>query len=103
MRRLMFLLIAVSFLGPLVGCNTCGSGCGLTSNCGTSGCSTGRCGAGDRSHSHGICDCEHDDYCSSRTPWVRHGYTGIATPASAPITEVIPAAPTKLPNGKMKL
>lgn len=58
-------------------------------------------------HSHGVCDCEYDDYCTSRTPWVRS--TGMPPPVVSstpgPISEPIPApapAPSKLPDVKTK-
>ena len=68
MRRLMLLLVGVSLLTMLAGCNCF--------------------------HSHGICDCEYDDHCASRSPWIR---------PMAPAPESIPApepAPMKLPDGK---
>ena len=67
MRRLM-LLVAVGILGSLAGCKLI--------------------------HSHGVCDCEDDDHCYTRAPWIR-----LAPPTSAP-TEAIPTPPTKMPDGK---
>ena len=69
MRRMMLWLIAVGFLGSLAGC------CNIM-------------------HSHGICDCEEDDHCATRQPWVR---CGAPTPA-----ETIVTPPTKLPEKKKK-
>ena len=68
MRRMMMLVIAVGFLGSMAGCHWM--------------------------HSHGICDCEVDDHCSTRSPWVRY-----ALPISSS-SEVIPNPPLKLPDGK---
>jgi hypothetical protein len=105
MRRALFFLIAFSFLGSMVGCSTCGSaGCGLSSRS-TGSCSTGRCGAGHRAHAHGICDCEEDDYCTSRSPWIRHGVStpGVPIVTTGPVSEVIPPPTTKsLPELKGK-
>jgi hypothetical protein len=56
MRRMLFLLVAVSFLGSLVGCKLM--------------------------HSHGVCDCEEDYHCADRAPWVRMA-PPITTPAEA--------------------
>jgi hypothetical protein len=65
MRRLMLLLVGVSLLTTLAGCHCF--------------------------FAHGVCDCEQDDHCSSRSPWVRP-----AVPAES-IPEPLPA---KLPDGK---
>lgn len=99
MRRVLFFLIAASFLGTMVGCNTCGSrGCGQD-NCSVRGGATG-----GRTHAHGICDCDHDDHCSSRSPWVRHGHAAPVTHVvPAPVGETVPVAPKVLPDGKLKL
>ena len=43
------------------------------------------------SHSHGICDCELDDHCSSRSPWIRY------SPALDPPVETAPAPAKALP------
>jgi hypothetical protein len=63
----MLLLVAVGFLGSVTGCH--------------------------RSHSHGICDCEFDDHCRERAPWLR---------LSAPSAAETVAPPTKLPDGKKR-
>ena len=65
MRRMMLILVALSFIGPLAGCRT----------------------------SHGVCDCEHDDHCSTRAPWLGHG-------SVAPAGEMIVAPATALRDGK---
>ncbi len=70
MRRLMFMLVSVSLLTMLAGC----------------------CSA---FHSHGICDCEEDDWCASRSPWVRTG-----SPAPAPVESLPAPTPAKLPDAK---
>jgi hypothetical protein len=105
MRRALFFLIAFSILGSMVGCNTCGSaGCGLSS-CTTDRCSNGRCGVGGRAHAHGVCDCEYDDYCSSRSPWLRHGVStpGMPVVTTGPVSEGIPPPTSKsLPELKGK-
>lgn len=68
MRRIMLCLMAVGLFGLVGGCHSM--------------------------HSHGICDCEQDDYCSSRQPWALHG---------APISgETIQTPPVKLPDVKKK-
>jgi hypothetical protein len=69
------------------GCNSCNSGC-------NSGCG-GRFGGngGDAIHRHGICDCEEDDHCATRMPWLRMSM-GHAVEPSEPLP-----APTKLPKG----
>ena len=112
--RILIVSIALVFLGTLSGCVTTGSNsCGTGSNgCAPSGCRTHNgCGIGGgfgggsakygyHGHSHGICDCEYDDYCASRSPWVRHG--GVM-PVGIPVapTEPIPA-PSKLPDPRAK-
>jgi hypothetical protein len=55
-------------------------------------------------HSHGVCDCEEDNYCASRAPWIQHGGAGggvIQSSAPMSIPEVV-VPPTKLPEGKKK-
>jgi hypothetical protein len=125
MHRVLFVLIALSFVGSLVGCKSgglgcdsgCGDSCGISrrasscstggcgsGGCGTGGCSTGRCALGGaHAHSHGICDCEYDDYCLSRAPWVRLGFHANGS-APIPAGESIPAPlPSKnLPEVKNK-
>ena len=110
--RILIVSIALVFLGTLSGCvttgsNGCSSGCS-TSGYGGNGCRTNGCKfagggghvSGNLAHSHGICDCEYDDYCSSRSPWVRHG--GV-TPVGLPVAPVEPIpAPSKLPDPKLK-
>jgi hypothetical protein len=66
MRRLMLLLVAWSFIGVLSGCH-----CVFT---------------------HGICDCDYDDHCASRSPWIRTGM--LATPV-----EAVPAPAKEMPSG----
>jgi hypothetical protein len=67
MRRMMVFLVGVSLLSMLAGCNCF--------------------------HSHGICDCEDDDHCSSRSPWIRGN--GMPAAESMPAPEAL-----KLPDGK---
>jgi hypothetical protein len=50
--------------------------------------------------SHGICDCEYDDYCASRSPWMR-GNVMVAPPGGVAPAERVPA-PSKLPDVKKK-
>jgi hypothetical protein len=73
MRRLMSLLIAFTFLASLAGCSCCGG----------------------RGHgfSQGMCDCESDDHCLERAPWLRFG----ASPSDG---ETIKTPPAKMPDGK---
>ena len=74
MRKMMIWLMAFGLFGMVAGCKCSGS----------------------RSHAHGICDCEEDDHCASRQPWVQHGMH-----YGAPIEgETIKTPPTKLPDGK---
>ena len=59
------------------------------------------------SHAHGVCDCEFDDYCSSRSPWVRFGPGYEAPPIDAIPAKALPgefvAPPAKaLPDVKKK-
>jgi hypothetical protein len=93
--RQLFLTATILLLGSLAGCAgpNCGS-CGGGS-CGSGGCAGGGSGAG-WCKGHGICDCEMEDYCSSRSPWIRNGYS------AAPPVEVI-QPPAKLPDGKKNL
>jgi hypothetical protein len=49
-------------------------------------------------HSHGICDCEYDDYCLSRSPWVRGNVMVTPPPAAG---EKVPP-PAKLPDVKKR-
>ena len=53
------------------------------------------------SHSHGICDCEFEDYCTSRSPWVR-GSVMAAPIGTAPIVVEKVNPPSKLPDVKKK-
>ncbi|MBI3824103.1 MAG: hypothetical protein HY289_15655 [Planctomycetes bacterium] len=62
MRRLMLLLVAVGFLGSLGGCKLI--------------------------QAHGVCDCDDDNHCQNRAPWVQHGVPIV------PATELVPV-PTK--------
>jgi hypothetical protein len=68
MRRLMLLVIAVGFFSSLAGCQC-------------------------RSFSHGVCDCEYDNHCASRAPWLKD------TP---PVTSERIQPPTRLPDGTKK-
>jgi hypothetical protein len=68
MRHFMLLLVGVGLLSLLTGCCNC-------------------------FHSHGICDCEEDDHCSSRSPWVHGSATGLPEAIGEPM-------PAKLPDGK---
>ncbi|HZZ79184.1 MAG TPA: hypothetical protein VFE62_11735 [Gemmataceae bacterium] len=60
-------------------------------------------------HWHGVCDCQMDDYCSSRSPWIRTGAVAPGlTPAPveyvAPPGTTVPAPmPAKLPDAKKAL
>jgi hypothetical protein len=93
MRKLM-LTAAMLLVGSLAGCagRDCGSG-----GCGAGGCAGGGCGNGRFAHTHGVCDCEMDDHCSSRSPWIRN-----ASPASPPAAEVV-QPPANLPDGNKNL
>ena len=131
MRRVLFVLLAFGFLGTVVGCRSTGSGCdtgcgsscstrptlsrggcgsggcgigsglGIRTGCGTGSCGTGSC-AGKHAHSHGICDCDFDDYCASRAPWIRLGVH--SEPAVGPAGEPLPppVTPKNLPEVKTK-
>ena len=103
MRRLMSFLAIVVISSVLTGCRgtgSCGTGC-------DTGCGTGGCGTGGRvhgkGHAHGICDCEYDDYCTSRSPWIRVSASQpIQSAPTIPSSEPIPA-PAKLPDVKKGL
>ena len=75
MRRLLFSFLAVGLLGSLGCCHT---------------------------HSHGVCDCENDNHCESRAPWIQHGGAVIHSSAPTTIPEPVVVPPTKLPDGKKK-
>jgi hypothetical protein len=117
-----FLLFALAMVASANGCvlTKCGSGngCGHGSvgghgnGCGFGGFGHGNgCGhgsgygvfgrGGHGGHGHGICDCDEDDYCTSRTPWVRQG--GFISPNGAvlPAGEPIPA-PKDMPKDVLK-
>ena len=71
MRRLLFSLLAMSFLGVAVGCKA----------------------------THGVCDCgcDFDNQCAYRAPLVNEGAMDGAAPTPAPeIREALPNAPKKL-------
>ena len=38
----------------------------------------------------GICDCAYDDYCTSRTPWIRHSSVDM------PLLNSVPAGPVNV-------
>jgi hypothetical protein len=87
MRRLFLPFLCVSWLAIFAGCqSTCSHGCNTGCNSGF-----GRGSARGTACTHGVCDCEVDEYCSSRAPWIR-----MAPPVvlGAPI-EAIPAPPAK--------
>jgi hypothetical protein len=86
MRRLMSMLVAACFLASMAGC--CANSCGSRGSCG---------GGGGHGISQGMCDCEMDDHCLERSPWLRFG-AGVT--GEQPAGEPIPVAPTKLPDGK---
>ncbi len=109
MRRWFFSLIALSCLGMLGGCQSCGNTCnsgtcgsGCNSSCGSGrgggGCGGGGCGSGQFSSAcwHGVCDCVMDDQCIARQPWL---YGNVApdahnlVPAPAAGTTPAPAPP----------
>jgi hypothetical protein len=82
MRRTLFSVLALGMLGLSVGCKT--------------------------SSTHGVCDCEVDDHCATRQPWVAHGpgaaphgtsvgTLGAPLPTGTPVNGAPVAAP--LPNG----
>ena len=76
MRRLLLALTALSLLGALVGCK-----------------SAGPC-------VRGACDCEFDDHCYSRQPWVGQGGTILGGPsAGGPIVTSPGGTVVTPPNG----
>ena len=125
MRRLMLSVLALSWLGFFAGCHACGSlGCG-SSDCGSSGCGTGVAGGCGLRHGgscggyfggygnghgadgskaclyHGICDCDIDDHCSMRAPWIRFapiGAAGYNTPVEAIPEPAAKDPPKELPK-----
>lgn len=70
MRRMMCWMVAVGFMVSLAGCRIM--------------------------HAHGICDCEEDDHCVTRQPWVQHGTH------AAPVAPELIQPPAKLPDAKKK-
>ena len=72
MRRFLFSLLAVGFVGVLAGCT----------------------------HTHGVCDCswDTDDPCHYRAPWVNQGsHNGHVPNGTTPgAKEVVPTEPKKL-------
>ena len=101
MRGLMFSVLALSWLGLVAGCQSCGSS-GCSSGCGSGGCGAGGCGAGwrglgsDACRSHGICDCEIDNHCATRSPWLHFSPVTLGTPV-----EALPSPLKELPKGKL--
>ena len=96
MRRLLFGLIAVCLLVSVVGCRSMQSDCGgvcRSGGCSGGACASGACGRGvgglaggvSLTHSHGICDCQGDDHCSSRAPWIRLGFQAPAESLPLPM------------------
>jgi hypothetical protein len=73
MRRLMLSMLVVSALISMVGCQ-----CIWT---------------------HGICDCEPDEYCSSRSPWIMHGSTAAVPSYTVPAT-IPESLPAPMPGTK---
>ena len=95
------------------GCRSGGFGAG---GCGAGGCGAGGHGAGFGlgGHGdgtcllHGICDCEIDDHCLTRAPWIRFTPVSLGTPIEAvpvppkELPKVLPKdLPDELPNGKL--
>jgi hypothetical protein len=71
MRRLLFSLMAMSFMGMLAGCNA----------------------------THGVCDCgcDFENHCAYRAPWIPEAGPKTETPEPLPeIREALPNAPKKL-------
>jgi hypothetical protein len=80
MRRLIGLLACACVMSVLAGCNLY--------------------------HWHGVCDCQYDDYCSSRAPWVRQGgavapTTEYVSPTPGNIESIPAPLPAKLPQSKL--
>jgi len=69
MRRMMFLLVAVSFLGSLVGCKLI--------------------------HTHGVCDCEEDNNCRDRSPWVQFAAPTTTSSEAVPVPKKLPETTKK--------
>jgi hypothetical protein len=98
MRRLFLTVLGMSWLALLGGCVSgrpgCDQGCngGCNSGC-NSGCGGGR-GTGVCTTSHGVCDCDVsiEDYCTSRSPWIRTAYPVVL---GAPV-EPVPPPPAKV-------
>ncbi len=99
MRRLMSVVAIVLLSSVLAGCRSTShsntGSCGREIGCST-GCETGGKARSPRVHTYGICDCEYDDYCSSRSPWIRQSATKSMPSAPLPM-------PGKLPDVKMGL
>jgi hypothetical protein len=79
MRRLLFSLLAMSFMGAFAGCHA----------------------------THGVCDCtgDFDDHCAYRAPWLAEGSgSGPAPgPAAAPEKAPLPEIREALPSTSKKL
>ena len=114
----MLSVLALSWLGLFGGCQSfssgCGSGCGAAGcgagGCGAGGCGAGGCGAGCGIGSrlgdgtclqHGICDCDIDDHCLTRSPWVRYAPVALGIPVQPLPVEPLPVPPKELPKGKL--
>lgn len=74
MRRMLLSAFALAFLSLLAGCKHGG-------------------------HWHGVCDCDHDDMCCTRQPWLMNGPSHAVMPDAAPTTGPItmPAASEVVP------
>jgi hypothetical protein len=94
MRRWLLSVFPLLCLAALSGCQACNN-CSTCSSCGSG---AGGCGAGVLKGCgwHGVCDCQADDQCCMRQPWL---YNNVAAspaapivPASAPLAPVRPMA-----------
>jgi hypothetical protein len=76
MRRVLYSLVAVGLFGMLAGC----------------------------CHTHGVCDCDYDDHCYTRQPWIGHsGATAAAISHAMPIpVRTGDPAPLPLEKGKTR-
>ena len=107
MRRFLSIMVVVGSLASLVGCTSVNP-CNSSSN----SCNSCRSGLLQKNGHNsgggcvqGICDCEMDDHCLERQPWLCTGHapfvgeTIVTPPGKLPIGgEVVPLP--KTPDGK---
>jgi hypothetical protein len=50
---------------------------------------------------HGVCDCQFDDHCCTRAPWIQVAHAGFGAPVALPAApvEVAPPPAKDMPKG----